>query len=78
MTEQASKTRTQDCYVAFELSRRTWLVGAILPDSPKVRTMAVPEGDTSTLLASIEQLRVRAMQACDCDANLRDCFGGWL
>ena len=83
MTEQVSKTRPQDCYVALELSRRTWLVGAILPDSPKVRTMAVLGGDTSALLASLEQLRVRAVQACDCEVKLRVCFeagydGFWI
>ncbi|WP_416832705.1 MAG: IS110 family transposase [Erythrobacter sp.] len=83
MTDRTSNTRTQDCYVALELSRRTWLVGAILPDSPKVRTMAVPGGDTSALLACLEQMRARAVQACDCDANLRVCFeagydGFWI
>lgn len=83
MTDQTSITRTQDCYVALELSRRTWLVGAILPDSPKVWTMAVPGRDTFALLASLEQLKVRAEQACDCEAILRVCFeagydGFWI
>ncbi len=38
---------TQDCYVALELSRAKWLIGALLPGRSKVVTMQVPGGDTA-------------------------------
>ena len=38
---------TQDCYVALELSRSKWLVGALLPGRSKITSTLVPGGDTA-------------------------------
>jgi hypothetical protein len=47
---------TRDCYVALELSRAKWLVGALLPGRSKGTTMGVPGGDTAALLEVLGRL----------------------
>ena len=44
---------TTDCYIALELSRNKWLVGALLPGKDKVATITVAGGDTDNLLAAL-------------------------
>ncbi len=40
-----SAERANDCYVALELSQRTWLIDYLLPGSDKVQTTAVAGGN---------------------------------
>ena len=48
-------TSAVDCHVAIELSRRNWLVGALLPGTKKVITTSVPGGDADGLIAVLAQ-----------------------
>ena len=43
---------TQDCYIALELSRAKWLVGALLPGRSTITTTLVPSGDAAALSIS--------------------------
>lgn len=60
MDHDQQRSEPLDCYVALELSRRTWLVGALLPDSTKVRTFTVQGGDAVALLQGLHRLKERA------------------
>src|SRR5690606_18712066 len=77
------KAQGAECYVALELSRSKWLVGALLPRSEKVSTISVAGGDTEKLLAALEKIVARAAEAGHPNARLRVCFesgydGFWL
>lgn len=52
-----------DCYVALELSRNKWLVGALLPGADKVKTSSVSGGDTDGLLSALNRITARAADA---------------
>jgi transposase len=74
---------TQDCYVAFELSRAKWLVGALLPGHSKITTTLVPGGDTAALLDVLTRLAARATCDSGGPAALKVCYeagydGFWL
>jgi len=47
-----SAERANDCYVALELSQRTWLIGYLLPGSDKAQTTAVAGGNAEALLSA--------------------------
>jgi transposase len=70
-------------HVAIELSVSSWLIGARLPGSEKVRLHRVDGGDTRALLALIEELRSRASSKSSGAAEVTCCFeagrdGFWL
>jgi transposase len=72
-----------DCYVALELSRTKWLVGALLPGSEKVTTIPVAGGDSEKLLAALRRIAAKAINAGYPEVRLRVCFeagydGFWL
>ncbi len=72
-----------NCYVALELSRNKWLVGALLPGQDKVVTISVKGGDTDGLLDALNRLVSRAAEKGYSNARLRVCFeagydGFWL
>jgi transposase len=74
---------TQTCYVALELSRTKWLVGALLPGRPKVITMLVAGGDTAALLDVLTRLTARATRESAAAVSLKVCYeagydGFWL
>jgi transposase len=74
---------TQDCYVALELSRAKWLIGALLPGRSKVVTMQVPGGDTAGLLDVLSRLTARASREAGPAVSVKVCFeagydGLWL
>jgi transposase len=75
---------TTDCYIALELSRNKWLVGALLPGKDKVATITVAGGDTDNLLAALSRIASTAAQGAKGSAvRLRVCFeagydGFWL
>ncbi len=73
----------QDCYVALELSRAKWLVGALLPGRCKVATTVVPGGDTTALLDALGRFAARAGRETGQAVAVRVCFeagrdGFWL
>ncbi len=65
---------SQDCYVALELSRAKWLVGALLPGRSKVITMQVPGGDTAGLLDVLGRLAARAGRDGGQTVSVKVCF----
>lgn len=44
------------CYIALELSHRSWLVGYLLPGWKKVQTLPVAGGDANGLLDVIAKI----------------------
>lgn len=46
-----------NCYVALELSRMKWLVGALLPERDRISTISVNGSDTDGLLDALNGLR---------------------
>lgn len=83
MNGKDAKAASVDCYVALELSRNKWLVGALLPGSDKVATISVAGGDTDGLLAALNKCGSRATDAGHANVTLRVCFeagydGFWL
>jgi len=70
-------------HVAIELSAASWLIGARLPGSDKVRLHRIDGGDTRALLALIDELRARATSESSGMAQVTCCFeagrdGFWL
>jgi len=73
----------QDCYIALELSRTKWLVGALLPGRTKVTTTLVPGGDTAALLDVLHHLAARGTREVGTPVALKVCYeagfdGFWL
>jgi transposase len=73
----------QDCYIALELSRAKWLVGALLPGRAKVITTLVPGGDTAALLDVLHRLAARVSCETPTPVSLKVCYeagfdGFWL
>ena len=48
-------------YVAIELSKGNWMIGAMLPDRDKPRIYRLQGGDTAGLLSRLEKLRHRGV-----------------
>ena len=76
-------TSAVDCHVAIELSRRSWLVGALLPGTKKVTTTSVPGGDADGLIAVLAQFSEHGSATVGEPVRLRVCFeagydGFWL
>ncbi|WP_204340845.1 hypothetical protein [Rhizobium ruizarguesonis] len=46
-----------DCYIALELSQRTWLIGYLLPGSDKVQTTSVAGGNAEALLSALLRIQ---------------------
>ncbi len=74
---------TQDCYVALELSRSKWLIGALLPGRSRITTTLVPGGDTAALLDVLTRLAARAALHTGGPVAFRVCYeagydGFWL
>lgn len=75
-----------DCYVALELSQKTWLIGYLLPSSKKVSTISVPGGDTDALLLALSQITAKLEPTALSESHspqIRLCFeagydGFWL
>jgi transposase len=76
-------TPVQDCYVALELSRTKWLVGALLPGRAKVITTLVPGGNAAKLIEVLRRLATQACRTTDGAVSLKVCYeagydGFWL
>ncbi len=61
MDREEGKSDCVNCYMALELSRSKWLVGALLPDSKKVVVNSVPGGDVEKLLRVLSQIEAKAV-----------------
>ncbi|MBX9587721.1 MAG: hypothetical protein K2X43_00360 [Hyphomonadaceae bacterium] len=65
MNGQNGKEEHADCYVALELSRTKWLVGALLPESKKMTTIPVAGGDGGKLLSVLRGILAKAIAGYD-------------
>lgn len=76
-------TTSVECYVALELSRRKWLVGALLPEAKKVTSTSVSGGDTDGLLMALNKIASKATTLTNPHVTLHVCFeagydGFWI
>ena len=49
-------------YASLELSRSTWLITWLLPESDRMSKYSTPGGDGGALLGLLEGMRARAQQ----------------
>lgn len=83
MLNQQTPEVCGECYVALELSRSKWLIGAFLPDQDKIRTATVADGDTAALLHALDDTVNRSTALGYPNPRLRASFeagydGFWL
>jgi transposase len=68
-----------NCFVALELSRSKWLVGALLAGADQVATISVSGGDTSGLLSALNGLVAKADDLARISRRTAAClFRGWI
>lgn len=77
------RSASSDCYVALELSRSKWLLGALLPGQTKVLTVTVSGGDTGGLFKAFSDIADKAARRSNPSVRPRVCFeagydGFWL
>lgn len=71
------------CFVAIELSKKSWLVGILTPASEKIGLHTVCAGDTAALLGLLDKERRRLLRKLGRDVAFVSCFeagydGFWL
>lgn len=81
MNENAKSSMS--VYAAIELSKSTWLVAVLSPNSDRVKLRQVRGGDTAALVGMLEREQVSAAQVDGCPAEIVVCFeagydGFWL
>ena len=81
MNENAKSTVS--VYAAIELSKSTWLVAVLSPNSDRVKLRQVRGGDTAALVGMLEREQASAAQVDGCPAEIVVCFeagydGFWL
>lgn len=70
-------------FVAFELSKATWKVGIVLPQSPKMSRYTIAGGDTGELAKLLTASRKKAAARCGGPVRVVSCYeagydGFWL
>lgn len=80
---RAALVKGATVFLALELSKKRWLVGAMLPGRAAVSEHAVGGGDTARLWALIERLRAEAAGRCGRPVRVVCCYeagydGFWL
>lgn len=74
---------TVSVYAAIELSKSTWLVAVLSPNSDRVKLRQVRGGDTAALVGMLKREQASAAQVDGCPAEIVVCFeagydGFWL
>jgi transposase len=74
---------TDPIFIAVEMSRSKWVVGAHVPTSDKVSIYTMDWGDTAALFSLIDRLRSRAADMLGADIPILCCYeagyeGFWL
>jgi len=82
-TPAASHDDPAQCYVAIELSKKTWLVAVLTPLSDKISLHSLPGGDGKALLALLEKVRGKVARALGKEVKIASCYeagydGFWL
>jgi transposase len=70
-------------HVAFELSKKTWKLGVLLPDSQKLSRYAIAGGDLAELTKLLASVRRRAERSSGKPVRMLSCYeagydGHWL
>lgn len=70
-------------YVSLELSKRSWLVASLLPESARPSLCTIPAGDSAALLGHLQKLKERAARKVERPLAIRLCFeigydGFWI
>lgn len=83
MDREEGKPDHTSCYVALELSRTKWLVGAVLPGKERIMVVPVAAGDAEKLLCALSRIVAKAVDVGHPNVQLRVCFeagydGFWL
>jgi transposase len=70
-------------HVAFELSKKTWKLGVLLPDSQKLSRYAIAGGDLAELTKLLASVRSRAERSSGKPVRMLSCYeagydGHWL
>lgn len=70
-------------YVSLELSKRSWLVASLLPESARPSLCTIPAGDSAALLVHLRKLEERAGRKIGRRVVIRLCFeigydGFWI
>lgn len=71
------------CFVAIELSKKSWLVGVLTPVRDKISLHTVTAGDGAALLELLDKVRRRVLRTLGTNAVFVSCFeagydGFWL
>jgi len=82
-TPTASNDGSVKCFVAIELSKKSWQLGISLPHQDRMRVEIVSAGDGSGLLSRLETLREQAERAVEQPVEVVTCYeagydGFWL
>jgi transposase len=82
-TDTPVATEYATVHVAFELSKKTWKLGVLLPDSQKLSRYAVAGGDLAELTKLLETMRRRAERSSGKPVRTLSCYeagydGHWL
>ena len=82
-TDAPVATEYATVHVAFELSKKTWKLGVLLPDSQKLSRYAIAGGDLAELTKLLASLRKRAERSGGKPVRMLSCYeagydGHWL
>lgn len=71
------------CVVAIELSKKSWMIAALLPGTDKISVCSTPAGDGGALLALLNKLQRRAERELERPVEIVSCYeagydGFWI
>ncbi len=69
---------TARCFVAIEISKKSWLVAVLTPLSDKIGLNTLPTGDGAALLQLLERVRRRMATALGRRVEMVSCLLGGL
>src|SRR5690242_3247145 len=80
---EQNPTNTTALFVAFELSKKTWVMAIKSPLSDKISQYRVEGGDTTAVVALIQRVRAKAQDAFGAPIEVVSCYeagrdGFWL
>ncbi len=82
-TPAAAHDDPAQCFVAIELSKKSWLVAVLTPLADKISLHKLPGGDGGALLALLAKVRRRVTRALGTEVRFVSCYeagydGFWL
>ena len=82
-TDAPAATEYATVHVVFELSKKTWKIGVMLPGSQKLSRYAIAGGDVTELMKRLAAVRARAERISGKPVRILSCYeagydGHWL